>query len=177
MSIEEQLEQLYAELPVVECQGHCWNSCGPIAMSEFERERIRQRGVEIDEFTRDSGRAWAAGAPLYCAALTKDHRCSVYEVRPLICRAWGVGRADMACRHGCEVSAKRLKGTEILAMLIRSYQIGGFPGNLDCGDVDLDVLTDPELAPLLVRYLQGDRGVEPELALAAHRARQRLTNR
>lgn len=39
--------------------------------------------------------------PLRCPLLTEDGRCSAYQVRPLVCRQWGVGE-DMKCPWGCE---------------------------------------------------------------------------
>lgn len=37
---------------------------------------------------------------LLCPHLGPDGRCTAYEVRPMICRLWGVTRS-MACPWGC----------------------------------------------------------------------------
>ncbi|WP_431728506.1 DUF6884 domain-containing protein [Verrucosispora sp. TAA-831] len=41
------MDQLYAELPEIDCKGLCHESCNAIAMTPLERERIQQRGIDI----------------------------------------------------------------------------------------------------------------------------------
>lgn len=90
--VEAAFDELYAELPAMECQGLCAQSCGPIRMTEPERARIAAAGVTIP----DGG----IFTPGMCPALTMFRQCSVYEVRPLICRLWGVVKS-MPCPWGC----------------------------------------------------------------------------
>ncbi|WP_344029820.1 YkgJ family cysteine cluster protein [Pseudonocardia kongjuensis] len=97
-----ELQRIYDDLPAVACKGRCADACTSIDMSGLERQRIRDRGVEIaprlpvhelttlDRFDR---------VPR-CAALTVLNTCSVYEVRPLICRLFGAARG-LRCEHGC----------------------------------------------------------------------------
>lgn len=88
MSASKQLDALYARLPMIKCQGKCQASCGPIGMSFAEHARM----IAVN------------GAPLPRANLTcpflSDGRCSVYAVRPMICRLWGLVKV-MRCPHGC----------------------------------------------------------------------------
>jgi Fe-S-cluster containining protein len=177
------LEELYAELPTIECQGLCWNSCGPIDMSDVERRRISERGVDIGP--RDDFRTmlWVNnvravnGESLLCPALDQFHRCTVYEVRPLICRAWGVGRGEMACPYGCAVSDRRLKQTEITKLLWRSLRIGGAPDGMDPPEgIGEEVLADPVVAQLLVRFTNGEHNLAPQLRTAMIDAARRLTS-
>lgn len=159
------LEELYAQLPTVECQGLCWNSCGPISMSGVERRRIEAVGVTIEPFTHERSVAWNNDEPLHCAAL-KLHRCTVYEVRPLICRAYGVGRGELACRWGCTVTGTRLKHAEFLALIMQSFKIGGRDDSLE-DDLDLDeamvLMTDPVVASLMARYTNGERHLAAQI--------------
>lgn len=171
------LEELYAGLETVECIGRCWNSCGPIMMSKLERERIAERGVEIPAFDSETSYRWSVlDEPLHCPALTELKRCSVYEVRPLICRVYGVGRGELACRWGCKVSGRRLKTDEVMALLLRSFKLGGWDSNFD-DDVDeaeIEAMrTDPTVAALTVRYMNGDRSVAEQISRASAAALDR----
>jgi Fe-S-cluster containining protein len=84
-----QLDALYAEMPALECQGKCAEACGPIAMTRVEWERITDRGP-----------VGSLAADLTCPLLV-DERCSVYDVRPTICRLWGMVES-MPCEWGCK---------------------------------------------------------------------------
>jgi Fe-S-cluster containining protein len=113
----EQLDQLYAELPTIACQGMCWDSCGPIEMTVAERERISRAGVDIPQgsYLRDG--------PALCPALTMLHQCSVYEIRPLICRIWGMTRR-MRCNFGCKPD-RYLSEPEAYEFIARAMEISG----------------------------------------------------
>jgi Fe-S-cluster containining protein len=67
-------------------------------MSNEEQRRIRAAGVEIPPMSQGLA-AIEAGEDFYCPAL-QDGRCSVYHVRPTICRLWGATES-MPCAHGC----------------------------------------------------------------------------
>lgn len=93
------IEEVYARLPEIQCKGLCYDSCGPIAMTSVERWRIRGKArLEI----RVVGLAKAAngGIDLRCSALTDNNLCSVYAIRPAICRLWGLTEA-LQCSYGC----------------------------------------------------------------------------
>lgn len=178
------LEEIYGGLPSIDCQGYCFNSCGPISMSSVERERIRQEhGVEIQHFTTDRSQAWAAdrrelnGESLLCNALDTFHRCSVYDVRPFICRVWGVGRGELACPNGCTMTGRRLKYGEIMRLLWRTFRIGGLDDGMnetDMIDGAEEVMADPEVETLLIRYTNGERHLQAEIQQAMNRAMDRL---
>lgn len=102
------LEELYAQLPPLECKGLCHDSCTSIDASELERERMRERGVELPSgMPHDRLKALIAlGVTPRCPALSPLNTCSVYEVRPFICRAFGVvldrqTGEGLMCEHGC----------------------------------------------------------------------------
>lgn len=110
--IAAQLDALYAELPTIDCQGLCSESCGPIPAGDFEQRRLE----------RESGKALSC--PDSCSMLV-DRRCSVYDVRPMICRLWGVTE-DLPCPIGCRPS-RVLSVEEGYSFLQRAFQIAGYP--------------------------------------------------
>lgn len=116
-STAAQLDALYAELPTIDCQGLCWDSCGRIGMSRGERSRIRtQAGVEIPDGTKVSG-------PSLCVALTMFRQCGVYAIRPLICRLWGLSEG-LPCTFGCRPS-RVLTDAETYEFLARALDLSG----------------------------------------------------
>lgn len=113
------LEELYASLPALECKGLCHETCTAIDASELERERIRERGVDLPaDSAPDQLRAIAANGQVpRCPALGPLNTCPVYDVRPFVCRAFGlvhdpqaqlIGatfKQPMMCDHGCVPAA------------------------------------------------------------------------
>jgi hypothetical protein len=83
-----QLEALYAQIPAVPCQGHCLEACGPLGMAAIEFHRLRRATPRR-----------LVGKTLACPLL-KQGRCTVYAVRPTICRLWGATET-MPCPWGC----------------------------------------------------------------------------
>lgn len=85
--------KIYSAIPKIACKGLCHVTCGPILMQQTEYERIER----VRKFPDDPAPS------LQCGQLGEDHRCLVYDARPLICRLWGVVEApNMLCTHGCE---------------------------------------------------------------------------
>jgi hypothetical protein len=111
---DERLEALYATLPTIDCQRHCYDSCGPIETSVRERQRIEQRAGPL-----------TCGLGASCSML-RENRCGVYEIRPLICRLWGVVET-MRCPYGCKPEPRYLTSEEGARLLIEADQIGGHP--------------------------------------------------
>jgi Fe-S-cluster containining protein len=85
----KELRAIWDRVPSIDCKGECSNSCGPIGCSSIETELIEERAGR--EFTSDEEGT--------CVML-KLGRCSVYSIRPVICRLWGVIES-MPCPHGC----------------------------------------------------------------------------
>jgi Fe-S-cluster containining protein len=111
------LDALYAQLPAVDCVGLCWDSCGPIDMSAAERARIAAAGVHIPR-----GSFYGDG-PGLCPALTMFKRCGVYEIRPLVCRIWGLTRR-MPCTYGCKPE-RYLTEPEAYELFAQAFEISG----------------------------------------------------
>lgn len=121
MSNLRRMRQLWRSIPTIACQGLCWDSCGPIGGSVLEEDLVRQAG---------GGRGFqVAEHPLYpdgermCCHLSAEGRCSVYEVRPTICRIWGV-TAGLRCHHGCK-PADPLTDAQGFVLLAKALTIGG----------------------------------------------------
>ena len=108
-----ELEAIYRDLPTIACQGLCADSCGPIPLQDAEAARIEKR--------------LRGPIPPYrmrCPLLTLDGRCSVYGIRPLICRMWGVVES-MPCVYGCKPDPRYLTNEEGYAILERAQAAGG----------------------------------------------------
>jgi len=90
---------LYARIPNIECRQKCQVYCGAIiqlgAYAEAERP-----GIESALHDADIVRP-ADASPLACHALDAQGRCTIYAMRPSICRFFGVVKG-MECPHGCE---------------------------------------------------------------------------
>lgn len=121
--MDAELAALYARIPrIPDCDGRCWRSCGPIDMSDRERQRIRRAGFRITPW--QDARAWED--TFYCEALTGDKQCAVYEMRPLVCRLWGTVEG-MKCPFGCVPEGGWLPDTFAHDMIVESMRIGGHP--------------------------------------------------
>lgn len=184
--IINQLEELYASLPTMQCKGKCQTCCGPIDMSLAEQVRIEERGVQIPPMTPDRVSAWEAnhkfhpvtGDPLWCPALDLETGgCKVYDVRPIVCRLWGTSES-MPCGHGCETT-KMLTNAEALDFIVKSMKIGG--GSRNGMKVTDDeerlmqaIMQDHTAGPLMGRFLEGDRSVEPDVIAQIERIKKEI---
>lgn len=65
-----------------ECD-NCGECCGPVGISHDEQAAIK-------EYIAAKGIEWEECDLLSCGFLGKDNLCRIYEVRPFICRAYGV---------------------------------------------------------------------------------------
>lgn len=83
------LDALYRRLPTVECKGLCRDACGPVPHSDLEAKRIYKKlHVELGYH------------PTGTCNLLGHGRCQAYDLRPLICRLYGVADG-LTCDHGC----------------------------------------------------------------------------
>lgn len=97
------LHEIYASIPSPGCKGLCVDECTSIPVFPFELsqlEAVTGRKLPTLPAGDDGGGillGTALGAP--CPLLVMG-RCSVYEHRPLICRAFGAVEG-LPCAHGC----------------------------------------------------------------------------
>lgn len=136
---DEALEALYRLVPDIPgCKGLCHNSCTAIEMSQRERERLREEGVEIMPHIIAKDEVDAFGRITHrCEALDKDNRCTVYEKRPMVCRLFGTtathhgeGLGFLNCEFGC-APQHPLTEQQAFELLHGSMQIGGLPATWD----------------------------------------------
>ncbi len=93
------IQDLWAEVVDVGCKGLCEDSCGPIGASPVELRMLAWRGV-VPGDPMEALEAYLDGGPVESCPALVDGRCSVYEIRPLVCRLWG-SVEEMPCPHGC----------------------------------------------------------------------------
>lgn len=94
-----EIEDLYDLLPKFTCREGCTLCCssfGVPSRTPVEDERIRQ-------FLAEQGRPLGVATGTTCPYLTPSG-CSIYPVRPLICRLYGTAE-DYRCRIGVEPMA------------------------------------------------------------------------
>lgn len=115
--LNQRLDELYARLPPLECKQLCSDSCGPFVTSEHELARVQRAAGRPLEHSADCAD---------CSMLTTDRRCSVYDIRPMICRLWGMTE-NMPCPYGCVPDGGRLSVEEGYAFLVEAFEIGGWP--------------------------------------------------
>jgi len=114
MNHDKELDEIYAEVPALTCKKKCWRSCGVVPAFMVEAERMaRYLDRPIESFAlatsdvtvmlwdRAIDDGLAAPIPEDRCPLLRFNECSVYPVRPLICRLYGIV-PRMKCQWGCE---------------------------------------------------------------------------
>jgi hypothetical protein len=93
MGVRDRLHDVYARVPVLRCRGLCQDTCGPIPATHHEVRFMERRSHRRYGWQLKSG---------HCTFLDESTgRCTCYQERPLVCRAWGT-LASSACPFGCE---------------------------------------------------------------------------
>jgi Fe-S-cluster containining protein len=111
------LETLYALIPDVACRGLCVAACGPLALSHLERTRLERR----------TGRK-LRDVQAYACPLLKQGRCSVYAIRPAICRSYAAAE-NMICPYRCEPERYlTVSEQEQLLRLVEEVSQAVYPG-------------------------------------------------
>lgn len=108
------LEALYAQIPKVECKGLCHESCTLIPAGAIEMKRAKER-LAINPFKPNAEavkQAMTGEKPKIpsCRAL-KDKRCTIYHIRPAICRLYAAAEG-LECPFGCEPKGKKITKQE-----------------------------------------------------------------
>lgn len=111
--VRAQLQELYAELPQMQCRGLCQQSCGPIEMSTAERQIIEAKHGPVHTVPPES-----------TCSMLRMGRCLAYEDRPMLCRLWGVIES-MPCPWGCVPEGGWLSDGDGMVFLGRAFEISG----------------------------------------------------
>lgn len=144
-----ELQEIWAEIPAIpDCQRKCVNSCGPLPISDDSEE------LKLIE-ARSGKKLGSVGPHRACSMLSPTGNCTVYSVRPTICRLWGAVES-LRCPHGCEPE-RMLTDEEGFALLARAE------GDREAGDVMRDVLRrmSPSDRALLTGWLRQGEDLTP----------------
>lgn len=151
--LDARLQAIYDRIPKLECRGLCYDSCGPIEASVRERQRIERAG----------GRTLCTVDGSCCSMLGPDNRCTVYDVRPLICRLYGVAKG-LECPYGCKPE-RYLTRVEASEMLAEAEREGGtMPGRQSRLETELRTYLEREGREALERELRKTQGQPITLA-------------
>jgi len=94
------LREIYSAIPSAGCKGLCVEACSTVPVFSFELEQLeaaagRKLSTHVVGDDLILGNAVGDSCPLLVMGL-----CSVYDHRPLICRAFG-SVEGLPCPHGC----------------------------------------------------------------------------
>jgi len=145
---DAELEAIYAQVPRVNCKGRCQYACTAIDMTPREDARIRAAGVEITPH-QQALEQMKTGGDFACDALDAVGRCSVYELRPLVCRVWGT-TPSLRCAYGCEPEGGWLTYAQTMELLNDARRVGGDSAHAVApGQCTAKLERNPELARAL----------------------------
>lgn len=113
--LKAELEAIYAKIPEMECVPGCSCCCGPTWWLPVEADNIR-------EYLKEHNMRELRARSLLCPYFDVEQgKCSIYPVRPVVCRLYGVVEKnedklyDMTC-HFVDVEIK-LTDAEATAIL------------------------------------------------------------
>jgi uncharacterized protein len=119
------LRELYSAVPAVACKGLCHDQCTIVPIAPAERAAIEAHtGRRVKTLpTVEPPVMRPADDGLTCRYLKRE-RCSIYEVRPMICRLYGAA-AGLECPHGCRPLAGLLSREVVRELLARLDRLPG----------------------------------------------------
>lgn len=99
------MREIYAAVPAVACKGLCTDQCSVIPVSKLERAAIEEHtGRRVRTLPQFETLVMRPDDDGRCRYL-KRGRCSIYEVRPLICRLYGRPAVQRRCRGSHDATA------------------------------------------------------------------------
>ncbi|BBI98729.1 zinc/iron-chelating domain-containing protein [Ferrigenium kumadai] len=116
------IDELLSTIPGFPCKPGCADCCGPVEMTRLEYHRVIKASGRTSEDVKRQMQSGLKRGDYHCPLLDrKTNRCSVYAVRPAICRLFGVVKDRMPCPHGCApdaaVQLSDERAREILALV------------------------------------------------------------
>jgi hypothetical protein len=118
------VEEIWAQVPSVDCDGRCAKACRVIGMSEEEFMMMEDRIPDFPSFEQMMFDQKRVGPSNYRCPSLVDGRCSQYDVRPLVCRLYGVTEA-MKCPFGCVPEGGFMPAEEASRLWDRMTEVGG----------------------------------------------------
>lgn len=97
------LREVWAEMPAIDCKGLCWDGCSTVPVFPVELELLEKhagRELATTELAYAGGRVVGLGSFGQPCPFLVLQRCTAREVRPTVCRAFGVVEG-LRCPHGC----------------------------------------------------------------------------
>lgn len=159
------LEAVYAKLPKLDCKGLCQECCGPIGASPVEWRRMTRRGSRPTPPPIQDADGRLTTTETTCRYLTFAGQCAVYNVRPMICRLWGLTEA-MRCPYGCVPEGGFLDDVDGLALLQDAMVAGGVRA-VDGDEIRRRLLETPGTVDALMAFIR--QGMDKEHARAQGR--------
>ncbi len=99
------LNGILAKIPELECKGDCIEACTEFEVFPVEEREIQQYCTEnkipYTPFLKNEQLYFKIRSGCDPCKYLKDGKCSIYPVRPVICRLWGNVEA-MPCKFGCK---------------------------------------------------------------------------
>jgi hypothetical protein len=95
------IDALLSTIPTFQCKEGCFDCCGPVELSRLEYMRCVQASGRTAEEVRQQMQNNLKQGIYLCPLLdTETKKCTVYEVRPAICRLFGAVKNQLLCPHG-----------------------------------------------------------------------------
>jgi Fe-S-cluster containining protein len=111
-------EDLYGLIPDMTCPSGCSDCCCVVRFSRYEVAQIstvRKIRAVLKRFRQATTQK--------CPYLTEDNRCSIYQVRPFVCRLFGTADIErLRCPKGMQ-PAKMLSAAEAESLINQFLQI------------------------------------------------------
>ena len=102
----KRLEEIYSQIPEMECIEGCTDCCGPVTFSNQELLNISDRRYFMDDESCPYSRSGC---------------CEIHSKRPFMCRLFGTVDDDrIRCPHGCR--PKTMLSPEKAKELIKKYK-------------------------------------------------------
>jgi Fe-S-cluster containining protein len=117
------IDALLNDLPTFRCKEGCADCCGPVLLSRLEYSRcIEASGRSAEDVKQQMQNNLKQG--IYTCPLlnTETRRCSVYAVRPAICRLFGVVKGELLCPHGYAPESSALLSNERAQKILRKVE-------------------------------------------------------
>lgn len=107
-----------ARIPSFSCKPGCSRCCGLVPFTTQEKAAATEKHPLI-AWTKFGDGAWVPTKALddFTCPFLRDHQCSIYSVRPTICRLFGaVDHPNLDCPEGCgpEVKISNQEASQIL---------------------------------------------------------------
>ena len=108
-------EELYGLIPDMACPSGCADCCCVVRFSRYEMAQISTARIVRAVFTR-----FRQATTQKCPYMTENNRCSIYQVRPFVCRLFGTADIErLRCPKG--IRPKKMLSAEEAEKLINQF--------------------------------------------------------